>query len=401
MALIKMRTVTVSRNPGPTAAQRAVAEICAQIDTDGLSDYIVECIYREIAGYSRSSVPRDDLWRSVRGNLEMILTGIADGRPPSPEEIAIRRELGRMRAAQALPVDALVGAYHIGYRELWNALSTQVEGKPAATAQALLGTATNLWRWIHEITTAVTDTYAEATRARDLEAIRLNQRFAELLAVEDQDSEELAQVGRALGFESEGEFQAIVASIDPVDPQTLAHLQAELRSLVGVARPLPAAKNTIIILQDVAPDSIVRLLAAAEASVRVGIGLARRGFMGAHLSIGDAERVFDLTSRTKPVARFSDEWHEAVIRQSSERLRPVLEEGATVAERHPHLAEAVVAFGDSGFSVAEAARAISLHANTVVYRLGRWRTLTGWDVHTFNGLAASLMAIKSGGSAAD
>ncbi len=53
------------------------------------------------------------------------------------------------------------------------------------------------------------------------------------------------------------------------------------------------------------------------------------------------------------------------------------------------------AFGEHGFSVSEAGRRLSVHANTVGYRLDRWAELTGWDPRTFPGLVRSLAALRS------
>jgi hypothetical protein len=372
-----------------------VARICARIDRARLTDHIVECIYREIPGYVRGAVPHEDLWDSVHGNVEMILLGVAEGRPPGPDEIRVRRELGRARASQGLPVDALVGAYHVGYRELWNALSAEVKDQPQQALRALLGTATNLWRWIHEITSAVTDTYAEAIRTRDLEALRVNQRFAQLLAVGDYESGELVQVARALGFAPEGLFQALVVDVDPVDAQGIDQVQSMLRTLPGVARLILGAHNIIVIWQDMTAEMVVDGLDIRRVPVRAGIGLPRKGFVGAHMTMGDAERAFAVASAEMQMVHFGEDWHRAVIHQSGDRLRALLQEGGAVARAHPHLAEAVIAYSASGFSVAEAARAISLHPNTVLYRLDRWHELTGWNPRTFRGLVSSLTSIEA------
>ena len=123
--------------------------------------------------------------------------------------------------------------------------------------------------------------------------------------------------------------------------------------------------------------------------------MARPGLLGAHLTIGDAERAFAITSSETQVVHFSTDWHAAIVRQSGDRLGALLQQGSATARAHPHLAEAVTAFAEGGFSVAEAARGISLHPNTVDYRLNRWRALTGWEPRSFRGLVNSLASIAS------
>jgi DNA-binding PucR family transcriptional regulator len=68
--------------------------------------------------------------------------------------------------------------------------------------------------------------------------------------------------------------------------------------------------------------------------------------------------------------------------------------GQVVAAQAGHLADAVEAFADHGLSVVAAARALHVHPNTVIYRLGRWQTLTGWDPRTFRGLALSIASLR-------
>jgi sugar diacid utilization regulator len=50
--------------------------------------------------------------------------------------------------------------------------------------------------------------------------------------------------------------------------------------------------------------------------------------------------------------------------------------------------------------VAKSAKSLNLHANSLGYRLDRWRKLTGWDPRTFEGLrrsVAAVAAVKSAG----
>jgi DNA-binding PucR family transcriptional regulator len=76
------------------------------------------------------------------------------------------------------------------------------------------------------------------------------------------------------------------------------------------------------------------------------------------------------------------------------RMADVVGQGQAVAGQAAHLAAAIEAFADNGLSVVAAARALHVHPNTVIYRLDRWRTLTGWDPRTFHGLALSIASLR-------
>jgi DNA-binding PucR family transcriptional regulator len=65
-----------------------------------------------------------------------------------------------------------------------------------------------------------------------------------------------------------------------------------------------------------------------------------------------------------------------------------------VARRHPDLAETVLAYSRCRYSVSACARQLHIHPNSARYRLDRWKALTGQDVETFMGLAASVAALE-------
>jgi DNA-binding PucR family transcriptional regulator len=76
------------------------------------------------------------------------------------------------------------------------------------------------------------------------------------------------------------------------------------------------------------------------------------------------------------------------------RLADVTAQGQALAAQSGHLSDAVEAFAEHGLSVVAAARALHVHPNTVIYRLERWHTLTGWDPRTFRGLAMSIASLR-------
>lgn len=142
-------------------------------------------------------------------------------------------------------------------------------------------------------------------------------------------------------------------------------------------------------------EFLAEVVGSALPSAAVAIGLERDGVVGARESLLDAQLALSVSGAGR-VVRFEDEWLWATLTDASDRVSPLLERGVAVAADHPHLAEAVRAYAESGFSVTETARQLDLHPNSVAYRLERWRSLTGWDPRTFAGLARSLAAVRGG-----
>jgi DNA-binding PucR family transcriptional regulator len=94
------------------------------------------------------------------------------------------------------------------------------------------------------------------------------------------------------------------------------------------------------------------------------------------------------------VPRAACDWVLTTLVGEPARLVEVTAQGQAVAAQAGHLSDAVEAFAEHGLSVVAAARALHVHPNTVIYRLERWRTLTGWDPRTFGGLALSIASLR-------
>ena len=131
---------------------------------------------------------------------------------------------------------------------------------------------------------------------------------------------------------------------------------------------------------------------ASAVPAPAGVGVVRSGWDGARQTLIDARLALGVCR--DEVATFEDAWVLATLFGSRERLTEVCASGRDVAQRSRHLAEAVQAFADHRLSVVGAARALQVHPNTVIYRLERWRGLTGWDPRTFGGLAASVACLQ-------
>lgn len=141
-------------------------------------------------------------------------------------------------------------------------------------------------------------------------------------------------------------------------------------------------------------DVVAGVLAQPSLTGRWGVGLARRGLPGASESLGDARLALRCTSSRHPLRTFADDWHEAIVLAERARFGVLLAAAVEVADAHPHLAEAVLAFAGADMSIADTARAVHVHANSVTYRLDRWSRLTGLEARSFAGLTRSVTACR-------
>jgi hypothetical protein len=375
---------------------REVARVARAVaaDLDGLADHIVGCVQAEVEAYVPGPVPVEDLRASVTRTSEMLLIGIAEHRGPTDEEIAIRRDLGVRRAHQGLAIDAVIRAYHVGYREIWLALVRAVDEDDERASAQLLEAATTVWGWIHAVTDAVTTAHAQTTRQLEARVIGARQRLVELLAGGEPDGLEATTLARSLGFDPDGSFTVTVLQ-GATDDRDAVELQRLVGRLGGTDAVVARGPLVVVVSQGHDPEALTTTAREVVPLAAVAVGLERTGLRGAAESLVDAQLTLAVTL-AGGTETFDRTWLWATLADADERLRTVLAPGVAVATKHPHLAEAVQAFGAAhNFSVSEAARHLEVHANTVGYRLDRWAELTGWDPRTFPGLARSLAALRA------
>jgi DNA-binding PucR family transcriptional regulator len=371
-----------------------VADVVARVagGLDELSARIVAGIQQEIDAYRSGLVPRQDLERSVASNLRVTLRGVAERRGPTPMEIVGRRPLGGRRALQGIGVDALIQAYHIGFRELWAALVAEVPPDDPVTATQLLAAATTVWQWTHEATAAIAAEHAETVHSAEARALSTRQRFLELLLTGDPARPEAEVLGRSLGFDPTATFQATVLRNETGDLDAVL-LQRRLEASAGHHAVVVRGASAVVLSQETDATVVAQAVRQVVPGATIACGAVRPGLTGARTSLEDAERTLPVT-HGGTTSWFEEVWLWATLGGASERLEPLLATGRRVAAAHPHLAEAVEAYAAARFSVSEAARRLGLHANTVAYRLERWSELTDADPRSFPGLSRSLAALR-------
>jgi len=182
----------------------------------------------------------------------------------------------------------------------------------------------------------------------------------------------------AAGADPDGPFCAAVSRA----PSTSSWAPRGVWSATVVAR-----SGTWVLAQVGDADALAR-----TAPPPAGVGSVRTGWEGARQSLVDARLALGVCR--EGTATFGEEWVLASLYAARDRLTDVCASGQAVAQQSRHLADAVQAFADHRLSVVGAARALQVHPNTVIYRLERWRGLTGWDPRTFGGLAASVACLR-------
>lgn len=138
------------------------------------------------------------------------------------------------------------------------------------------------------------------------------------------------------------------------------------------------------------PAALRDLAEQARLALRVGRRLQRTGEVNAHRRLG-AERLLMAVRPAQDLDAFVEEW-----------LGPLIDQEAQARAAAP-LVETIDALSRSGWSPRNAARALNVHVNTLLYRVQRARELTGRDlddpdVRLSLALAIRARALREGGA---
>jgi hypothetical protein len=366
---------------------RAVTDACrALIGTmDEIAPAMTEAIREEEPAYR--VVPLAEHRAHVHEQQTRLLAALAEHRVPDEEDLARAAALGRRRAVQGLLVETVIGAYHVGNRELW----ARLRSTPGPTPDTLLDVAALMWQAVQAVTASLAAAHAEVTRALHADEITLRHRLVDLLESGAVD-EEAVQIAGALGFDPQGEFVALAAPAPEADGDDPAVLPDAGGSMPGPVIGVRSRTSVVVLAQGVDPAPLAARLSGRRPGTTLAVGLPRRGLAGAAQSLRDARRVLAAAGGSAGIRRFEDHWLAAVLLDHADDLRPLVGTRLGTVRANPRLAAAVRAFAGNDLSATAAAAQLALHPNTVMYRLGRWQELTGWDPRTFAGLSISVLA---------
>jgi hypothetical protein len=366
---------------------QAVRDACRRLigRMDEIAPAITASIREEEPEYG--VVPPAEHLDHVREQQTRLLAALAERRPPDEEDLARAVLLGRRRAAQGVPVETVIGAYHVGNRELWRLLRDE----PGPSPDRLLDVAALMWQSVQAITASLAAAHAEVTRALAADEITLQHRLVGLLE-SGRTEDEAVQIAAALGFDPDGAFVALVSPVTDADADGTPALRRAAETLGGRVIGVRSRTSLEVVAQGVDPAALASTLVGLRPGAVVAVGLPRSSLAGAARSLRDAQRVLAASLGAEGIRRFEDHWLAAVLLEHSADLLGLVEARLDTVRANPRLADAVRAFAEDDLSATAAAGRLGVHPNTVMYRLARWQEQTGWDPRTFAGLSSSLLA---------
>ena len=356
------------------------------------------------AGGSASPEFQREVVEHALEHVDAYIRCARSGEAPAGDELDFVRRRAETRARELLPLDALTQAYLIGQRVWWETL-VELAGDDADDLRALADLTTATFRYTHAITAAVAETYAQIRQGISADRERSRRDLLDsLLASGDDLPEEILRRVKQLGLDPSAAH--VVAVAVPAEPaplrllvETIAwHSGAEPASAFVVAR-----HDEVIALLTGAPGDVrgalergaAHLLRAHGVRMLAGVGTRTPGLGAIAAGYREAHQALQHAVPGAPVVALTEvtlfDHLTATADPSARHL--VADEVRRLAEE-PALVETLRAYAAADLNVAEAARRLVVHANTVHYRLGRVQQISGRDPRRFSDLVELLAALR-------
>ena len=362
--------------------------------------------YAGLMGPSGSASPefQREVLDHALAHVDAFIRCARSGEAPRDSELDFVRRRAETRARELLPLDALTQAYLIGQRVWWETL-VEMAGEDPDDLRALADLTTSTFRYTQAITAAVAETYTQIRQGVSADRDRSRRDLLDSLLASGEDlSADLLRRASQLGLDPSGEH--VVAVAVPSEPaplrllaETIAwHSGMEPASVFVVPR-----HDEVIALLTGAPGDVraaiergaAHLLRAHGVKMLAGIGTRSPGLGSVAVGYREAHQALRHAAPGAAVVALNEvtlfDHLTATADPSARHL--VAEEVRRLADE-PALVETLRAYAAADLNVAEAARRLVVHANTVHYRLGRVQQISGRDPRRFSDLVEVLAALR-------
>ncbi|WP_346621328.1 helix-turn-helix domain-containing protein [Blastococcus montanus] len=354
---------------------------------DAMTDRMVDVLARTEPAYRELiEQSEQDVRASTRSNLESGLRSlISSAAGTGILHLASARAVGRRRAAQGIPLEAVLRAYRLGGQVTWEALLAVSRDGAGQHDTLLLEVAGSVWRTNDVECGAVAEGYREEQRRLDGVEEQVRQQALEgLLDGRGSDPAFVRSASELLAMPLDGRLMAVVGLPGPdggpaLDGPGEALLKRGVRSVWGVRGD---AQVGVVVLGAIRPGDLLTLLRGA-ARGPVGVSDVVDGAS----AVGAAYRLAETAVRTLPagasrVVSIDDRLPEALLSNSPEISSRLVGQSLGGLLELPDdergvLLDTLAAFLATDGSPTRAADALYCHRNTVMHRLRRIEAVTG------------------------
>jgi DNA-binding PucR family transcriptional regulator len=364
-----------------------------------LGQAMADVLCRQIAAYRDGNVvTRDQVAESCVANVTFIFHSLAGD---AEVDVSPAEQTGTERALAGVPLPAVMTAYRIGFRFMWQ--ETLATARAAAIpTDSILDATARVFFAQETFTQAMSDTYRQQLTAQLLEREEERSALVEaLLSRRMTDRQSLWEAADLLRLPTSGPYVVVAAELPAIGKLGLSAIENKLsaRDVRSAWRLLPDLQVGIVHLR--ASDTLAALIEVLRqaATARVGISPpfhelseTSDALRYARLAVGgkasaELVNVFDDT----PLAVAAVSAPEVMTKIKSMLLGRVHE---LPAEERTVLLDTFEAWLQAGGSANDTAATIYCHPNTVRHRLRRIEELTGRSLSRPRDLAELCLAFE-------
>jgi hypothetical protein len=364
---------------------------------------MADLLCREIDAYRDGSVvTKDEVAESCVANVTFIFDSLAGN---ADVDVAPAEHTGTARALAGVPLPAVMTAYRIGFRFMWEETLATARAATIPTDSILDATARVFFAQ-DTFTQAMATAYRQQLTAKILEREEERSALVEaLLAHRITDRQSLWEAADLLRLPTSGPYVVVAAALPAIGKLGLPTIENKLsaRDIRSAWRLLPDLQVGIVHLRGPdtrdSMDTLVEVLRQA-ATARVGISPSFRELA----ETSDALRLARVTVTGKSsgasLVSVFDDTPLAVAAASAPdvmakiKLLVLSRVDELPAEERVILLDTFQAWIDAGGSANETAAKIFCHPNTVRHRLRRIEDLTGRSLSRPKDLAELCLAFE-------
>jgi hypothetical protein len=401
----------------PMDAIRRVGEALVARN-DAIAHGMVARIVAEVPFYRRAGrAVIDDVLVLSTATAEILGRALAAGVQVRREDAPIVREHAARRLHQGVSLEAFLHAYRAALFGYWDECA-RAACELDVTRDESLALARFVLDAIDTITTHAAEAYLrEETRVRTQSGREARDLVERLIRGQPVGAERRHPA--APGLDPTGRLVTVVGRVEQAAGAVGDALQAARDALeeslaLGTARPLVAIRHGEVVL--IAAGTSARHAAARlrmarrraldehAADVRFGVSIPTTGFASVQRAYLEAALSLSYSSSARPIVSLADlSALECALLGADATTREVIASKGSALRALPDsdraaAVELVRAFSDADLNVSRAARALSVHPNTVRYRLERVAATTGHDPHTFAGVVELLCIAELAGA---
>jgi PucR C-terminal helix-turn-helix domain len=342
------------------AAREMVGELRAQIG-----------IYERLP----SEVSEGEVLEACRRNLRLWSRWLAAGVTPSESDLDVLRESVRARATQGVPLEDLLHAYRLGGRLGWQLLRRHAT---AAENEALLDAAELLMQYVDDVSAIVTAAYLGERQALVSEEERRTRDLVNRIVEGDALMSDEVVLAERVGVPARTGYVPFAVALPGTRPQRHATLAARLRA-GGLCLAITEGDRVFGLasqplgLADIG-EGPHAVLAISGTTSRAQLATARE----------ELELLVDFGRRAglAGVVKREDYLPELLVARSP-ALASTLHDRILAPLRdaeHADLLHTLKTFVVCHLDRARTSAALHIHRNTLAYRLGRIKELTGLEL---------------------